>query len=520
MHLTARLAAFTLATAIGAGAWFALAQAQTGAPQSTTAVTNTNANTDFQPHTNINSTMRGDESAPVDVAETPGEEYVTESLPPDVQWSSAKPSWGYANVSRVTLREGAEANSPAVATIQLADYDSAEILDWTRDRLHVRFTANNNIEGGTRERDYEGWIGWGAVVPGMTAIVLDAESGEVVTRVPLDGSISSATFSPDGRRVLFHGEGSNLAYEADAKDYRPARVLESNTSGGFGRLFYGADGELYAPVWTVNYSETGTESSLDLLKVGGGKSANAPTRIASKGASKFLVAPDRKSGVLIHNEWGATGWSAGRSGDAAGGEDVSSRRASVEILDLSTLETRLSFALYGREAPDEGGELALSRDGTELYVKAAGEEQTVRVFDTRSGGRVREIRLNQLETQWVSLSSANLVGDSLLLNAWQTDEEQGSVQRGLWLSGEKTQAAEKGIDFVTEAGDTRFAVNAAGTELLQLDESNKVTRRLRVARPDIKNKPETDDRVTVHGFTATPDGKHLILFVGIVECGC
>ncbi|HEX5709686.1 MAG TPA: hypothetical protein VFX96_20575 [Pyrinomonadaceae bacterium] len=518
MQLSTRLAAFALALAVGSAAWNALAAAQTQDAMTSNTVVTTNSNMSADAGGATPRAARTHDAEGPSAVDAPGgveasaEASTDDSSSPSVKWSEVQPAWGTTNVSRVTLRESSSANSPIVATLELPAYDSAEILDWTRERVKVKFAANADAEGGTRRRDYEGWVAWNAMRPGAMAVVLDAETGEVFARVPLSANLSSATFSPDGRRVLFHGGGSNLAYEASVKDFKPTRVLESTGTGGFGTLFYGADGELRAPVWTVTYHESGTEMSLDVLRVGAG-GAVVRTRVASKAATKFLVAPEGKTAVLVRGEGAADAW-------GAGGGDASMRRATVEVLDLDTLSVVTSFVVYGADAPDEAGEFALSRDGTQLYVKGSGEGAGVAVFDTRSGGRVRDIQLDATDAQWSSLASASPVGGALLMSVWRADEEHGSVQGGVWLGGEKPVAADEGVDFVVEAGGARYAVNSKGTQFLKLDEKNRVRERLDIERPDRKRDAEADDELMVYGLVATPDAKHLIIFVGMPECGC
>lgn len=519
MQLSARLAAFALALAAGSAAWHGLAAAQTqDTANGKTNVTNSNRADEARAHAHHSeepseeeaAEATGEESANETAeAETPATE---ESAAPGVKWSDeVQPAWGTPNATRVTLREGAAADSPVVARLQLPAYDNVEILDWTRERVKVKFAANKDAEGGTRERDYVGWVAWSAVKPGALAVVIDAETGEVFARVPLASNITAATFSPDGRRVLFQGDGSGVAYEASVKDYRPARVLESGATGGFGPLFYGADGELRAPVWTVDYEEEGTRSTLDLFRVGASGEA-ARTRLASKEATKLLVAPEGRVALVVRGESVPDAW-------GPNGLDSTGRRATVEVLDLETLELRNTFTLYGEDAPDQYAESALSRDGAELYVKTAAGTSVV-VFDTRSGARLREITLGTTDAGWTLPSAAVSAGGPLLVNAWRTTEDGGGEQFGVWLGGEKPVEAEKGVDYAVEAGGALYAVNARGTELLKLDERMRVRERIKIERPDIGRDPEAETELTVFGLTASPDGKHLILFVGTPECGC
>ncbi|MCA1849550.1 MAG: hypothetical protein LC672_00505, partial [Acidobacteria bacterium] len=131
-------------------------------------------------------------------------------------------AYGFASAKTVVLRESPDRSAPVVVKLKTADYENVEILDATRDFLKVRFTANYGSDGGIeREKDYEGWANWGSITPNMSAIVLDADTGEVVSRVPLKGEFMSVAFSPDGGRAIFYGGpvDSTIACEAKTSDY-------------------------------------------------------------------------------------------------------------------------------------------------------------------------------------------------------------------------------------------------------------------------------------------------------------
>jgi hypothetical protein len=108
----------------------------------------------------------------------------------------------------------------------------------------------------------------------------------------------------------------------------------------------------------------------------------------------------------------------------------------------------------------------------------------------------------------------------LLLRVWNQDEdEMHTLPHAFWLGSSGRVAAEQGISSVVQAGNTRFAVNENGTRLLKLDSDNHVKARFAIERPDLRNGADEDDGLSVFGLSASPDGKRLILFLGM-EDGC
>jgi hypothetical protein len=152
-------------------------------------------------------------------------------------------------VQTVTLRSGPDAGAAVVETVAMNEFEGVEILEAGRERLRVKIAANADAEGGTRVRDTEGWAGWDEVTPYASAIVVDAEGGEVLGRIPLVSAVGSVAFSPDGnaRPLLQHGravaarEGSSHGPGGRRRDF-PAAPQHRNHGHGrvrFARLRVG-----------------------------------------------------------------------------------------------------------------------------------------------------------------------------------------------------------------------------------------------------------------------------------------
>jgi len=190
----------------------------------------------------------------------------------------------------------------------MGEYDSAQILGATRDFLHVRFAANDgSVNGaGERDRDYEGWASWGAVVPDMSAVVLDAETGAVISRVPLGEDLTSILYSPDGTRAIFSGGSDGIrqaAYEVRTSDYTLTRSLTSSNTDYLGTLFYGpADGGLYATVHTSDGSSQ-SGGKVSLIRIGEDGAPNFPSEFNIR-RSTFAISPDGLTGFIPRSESG------------------------------------------------------------------------------------------------------------------------------------------------------------------------------------------------------------------------
>ena len=449
------------------------------------------------------------ESTPVPlVVQTAGETTVNQTIAlaasdePEVvpgqsiTFGPVEPMTGYANAQTVILRAGADANASVVARLEPGELsEPLEILGARGDFLHVRVLVNKRSADGEAEEkhEYKGWATWGSVVPEMGAIVLDTETGAVVSRVPLSEGLSSVIFSPGGSRAIFSGESSGVsqkAYEVRTSDYTLTRSLKSSGNEPFSAVFYALTGDdVYAKVFT---------SKEMLIRIGDGGAENTPTDLAPN----ILVSPDGLTGLIMRRE-----------------EDNDLNGLLVNVLEMTTLEVRNTFKLSGSNLSADGGGCALSRDGAKLYMRTTDEKGAILVFDTRTGQLLQEFTGSNTQG-WFYFSQGSVVGDSLLLRVWdESEDEMEEAPKKIWLSSGKRTPAEAGVDYAVEANGKRYAINEEGTLLFRLNDNNRIQKRFRINRPEQREDALVGNDLTVFNFTASPDGKHLILFVGIAH-GC
>lgn len=412
-----------------------------------------------------------------------------------IRFGPLEPIPGYANRPIVILRESADETAPVVARLKAGDYREIFILGGSRDFLHVQIVADEVMTDGLAEKQrvYRGWTPWGFVVPEMGAIVMDAEKGTVVSRVPLNQGLNSVIFSPDGSRAIFTGDssGSNqTAYEVQTSDYTLTRSLVSSEKEPFSALFYGpASGEIYAKVY---------DSGERLVRIGDGGAANAPTTIAPN----ISVSPDGLLGFIVRQE-----------------EGDSQFDLTIDVMELTTMGVRNTFKLRSETLSADGSGLILNRDGSELYVRLWENTGTISVIDTRTGQLLREIPESATQS-WSYFWRDSIVGDSLLLRVWDEGEEEShEAPTRYWLSNGRRTLAEKGVDYAVEAGGKRYAVNDEGTLLFRLNDKNRIQKSFRISRPERGEDAEMGNSLNVFGLSASPDGKYLIMFVGMSH-GC
>jgi hypothetical protein len=484
MRWIARRAVFTLCFILGSTAWYILAQKGSTPAQPI----------QFTVETPINQAIAQPRSEQQDDA--PG---------PSIKFGPLEPMNGSANTEIVILRESADANAPVVAKLKVADYEQAVILGATSDFLHVRFAANGDaVEGSSgREHDYEGWTTWDSVVMELSAIVLDAESGAVVSRVPLRDGLYSIAFSQDGSRGLFFHDSDGIgsvAYEVRTSDYTLTRSLTSADEEYLGTLFYGpANGELYAGVQTSDGSVP-RKGKVSLVRIGeeGTSSIAAELNLTQ---SNFAVSRDGLTGFITRPQ----------NGDL--------QELTVDVIDLATQKLRNTFTLSGANFPSDSSNFVLNRDGSELYSRFSDNPGVISVIDTRSGLVVREL-VDSTKNGESYFGRESLVGDSLLLRVWEGNEdEMHDSPHRYWLGANGRVAAEHGIDYAIEAGGKRYAVNEKGTRFFKLDANNHIRERLTIARPELRKGASASDSLSVFGLAASPDGKRIIIFIGIMS-GC
>jgi hypothetical protein len=440
-------------------------------------------------------------------AELPQEPQPVDEPIPSIKFGPIEPMTGYVNTKTLILRESADANSPVKARLKTSDYTQLLVLGATPDALHIKITVNDEANYGAKEgeEEFEGWTTWGSVVMELSAIILDADTGEVVSRVPLPDDLYNVTFSPDGSRALFFRNSDAIGGTADevrTSDYTLTRSLTAGDNTNLGTLFYGpADGDLYAAVQAPNDSPSSThDGKAYLMRVGEGGAARVPLDFRL-GEINFGISRDGLLGFILQREEG------------------NSDQLMVDVIELSSMTVRNTFILTGDSFPGDSTEFVLNREGSELYARLTSNASAFSVIDTRNGRFLRELQASPiLESAYFGPDS--LLGDSLLLRVWN-EEGDGiySTPNFHWAGAGGLVAAERGVDYVTEADAKRYAVNEDGTRLFKLDSKNHIQERIRIARPELHKGATSIDGLSVFGLHASRDGKRLIMFVGI-HSGC
>jgi DNA-binding beta-propeller fold protein YncE len=408
---------------------------------------------------------------------------------------------GFTNTTTVTLRRSPEASAPVFVTLNMPEQVTVKILEATRDFIRVKFTAPTmSGDGEEVTAEYEGWADWGTVIPHMTAIVLDADTGAVVSRVPLTSGEASVRYSPDGSRAIFYGTegsgGSTVGYEVTTPDYTLARCVLASDVHLVRPVFYSpVDGALAAFGGTA----AGGEAHLSLMRLSDSYTFDMPTKI-SAAVTGFTVSADGRTGFIFHPR---------------DGKQLEKR---VDVVDLQSLEILNTISRGGEQAswPER---FAVSRDGSEIYLEQP-ETDSVAVLDTLTGQQLREFSKKFAHSGWLYYTQGSLVGDSLFVKySNEGDDEMHDRPRAAWLNATGHVAADPEIESVIEAGGSGFAVNAEGTFLFRLDKEHHISERLPIEHPDLRQNQDAAYGLTVQGLSASPDGKHIIVFVGVYE-GC
>lgn len=417
------------------------------------------------------------------------------------EWRPAGELTGYATVSPLVLRSGAASDSPA-RRVEVEELEGVTILAAEGGRLRVRIEPNAE-RGGARARAIEGWVEWGPVLPYTHALVLDARSGKLLRRVPLQESIKRVLFAPDGANVLFQSDYA--VYEADAKEFQPRRFLELGGVVTTGELFWqGSGGSLIVPVWWVSNDARGNYS-LAFLRVGEGPAARTRTGIAALSEGRFLVSRDGQTAYALYRSGEAT-WGSGQE------------LVTVEVFNLQTLTAVRSFSLPDFVTWDS--EIIVG-SGAELLVLPHGESQSLAVFETMTGSLIREVPLNRAD--WATFTQPDGTSGATLLRISETGEDGQTALRSARIGPEgKLATASPDVHFAVEAGGSLYGLDEAGTRLFVLNEDYSV----RSAR-DIKPRavaPRVEEggapEPVVRGLFASPDGARVIIIFGVPECGC
>ena len=477
MRIIKILVAFALAFLCGLAAWLL--------------VSGSEANGAARQQTNMNISASALSPAPESPAPTPA--LPGESLPSvDVRPVEGISGYTYIELRALALRDSPDENARILTTLSLPHHTNATILDSTRDFLRVRLTGEEEMENGEgREmREREGWVRWGEVIPETSAIVLDPETGAVAGRIPLGSEISQAVYSPDGERVVFYNSTASIAYEARTRDCALARTFRP-TEGTFNAFFYRA-GALHAVI--------ATPEQLHIARIGEGEAAAGETIFSAPGIG-ILISSDGSTGIILRQE---------QSGDTP---------ATFAVLDLPSLSIGNIFALPGASAHLSSH--TLSRDGAELYAQFSTGGSAV-VIDTRTGQPLRELQLSAREDEWMSLGSATIFDDRIFLTLWRAADQDSATPRSVWItdSGQPIAAA-RDVAFVVAAGGARYAINSEGTQLFRLNSDNLIGERRAIRYPRARLTGLIMNETEVFGLAASPDGKRLILFIGVPRgCGC
>lgn len=466
------------------------------------------AQSDSARSSNTNGNMSRISYAPHGANETRSvSEEETEFAPPSLNWAKPQNASGYTAAEKLSLRSGPDALASVVAVLDFNEYGEAEILETKGDRLRVRYLPNVET-GGARDRVYEGWVGWGEVLPYASALVLDAESGDVVARVPLNPGITSVAFSHDGKRAVFysdnynepHRDGPTFAVEFDMEEFKIVRALETTAAGGFSSLRFQKSGELRVLAFAPGRQEDRSDWKLHDFRVGADKIEREEGGELTSLKGDVVFSRDGRKAFVLHNF-----------------KEVKDRMR-VDVFDAETFEALGSFEAAG-EGANWGHEYAFNYDGSEFFYKD-GTGRRIVVVNTHTGERVRESPLQTNEDDWMGFWRNSLVGDSLLLRRWRMTEESEPVSESFWLkpNGESVPA-ESGVDFAIETKEALYAVNDTGTRLFKLDSDGGVRKRFEIARPETKFNESAPGEQHVMNFSASPDGKYLMLVFGLMN-GC
>lgn len=412
---------------------------------------------------------------------------------------------GYTNVESLVLRERPEAAAKSDPVLKLTQMESVEILGAARDYLRVRLLAKNApADDDDRSSDLEGWVAWGEVMPNGSAIVLDAETGEVSMRLPFGDVEShsnpmSIAFAPDNSKALFYTYG--LAYELNTEDYSLRSAFKLDTEAelaGLPVFFYGApDNTLYAAVLTNPApSQHAGESLLQIVRVNTEADINdGPTPVFSDRAAGFVLSPNGRTGFILH--------------PANAEESVL-----IDIFDPQSMKVSNTLTLHGKNPIISAENLVINDDGSRLYMSLDTSRDVISVIDANGGRTLREIPTGSLNEEARYLNQQELVGDSLLIRVW---DGEGHDTHNFWLSGGKPQPAQKGIDLAVEAKGVRLAVNDSGTHLFKLDTKNRIQARYGIDRPELRINDGGAEGFGVYNLFASPDALHLILIIGMID---
>lgn len=430
---------------------------------------------------------------------------------PIAEWRPPPELYGYAVPERVTLRArpGAQAAPLGEPTaLELAGEHGVRILGAEGDWLRVRMPP------AAGRASTEGWVEWGTILPGSWAVILDARTGKLLRREPLEAGITHATFSPDGKRVFLSNGHLNTVTEARAEDFRPLRELAFTTAGRVDDAFFQPEGgALVVPMWRVGKDPRG-DYTLVFVRVGEGAIESVPTGVTARTDTsvmlwvdgRFIVAPGGRLGFAVYTQGGADG-----AGDGSG-------HTIVETFDLQTL-ARLRRVDFGAVA--ELGDPFLSRDGSELFT-ISGSPRAVRVYGTGDGKLLRELPIRLGDEVGADFALRARDGDSFVLSVWESSP-RGTLARLARLKPDGklvTLGAERftfGAErsYVVEAGGRLYAADERGRRLSAFDREGRHRWTREVAAPAALRSDDHHALPPVKGIVVSPDGARVVVIVGV-----
>jgi hypothetical protein len=419
-----------------------------------------------------------------------------------IQFAPAKPAHAMLNVDTLVLRESAAANSHVVAKVKIDRSYYIDILDATDDALHVNLHLfsrgrGNSADKSEKESVYVGWTDWASVKPNESMIVLDAKTGAVISRRPVDSLWSPVSYSPDGSRAIFNGPvNSDTKCEVRTSDYSIIRCIKTDIESTF---FYGpSDGALYAAIRMIGgrYAYD-TATWLKIVRISDEGASNVAAEVPND-VEDLAISPDGRTGFYLHHV------------------GYRNPELKVDAVDLATFKIRNSFTLHGDNLPNTRTAFAVNDDGSELYADLESGVGKVSVIDTRTGETKRTLRFRHMSRESWYLNREDVIGDAVLLNIGIGGHDNPHpTSRYIWIKSDGRVTPEKRFGMVFQAGSLRYALDRDGRRIFKLDADNNVRESFKIDLSSLQKGPAVD--LNIYTMSASPDGKRIILFVGSAD---
>lgn len=218
-------------------------------------------------------------------------------------------------------------------------------------------------------------------------VIVDVESGTVVSRVGIHEAFYGVAFDATGERLLCSGGGDEVLHSFSFRDgflgdHRMLRLRPVNQRGVPGGLAIAPDGSRawVANVWGHLVSETGLGTPSSTLDLALGAPAPSGAVVVPPADPDLAAATKRDEAALAPNS-PTDAYPYACVLDAAAGRLYVSlwARAQVAVIDV---ERRAVTALWPTQ--EHPNEMVLSADGRRLFVANA-NRNTVSVLDTSTG---------------------------------------------------------------------------------------------------------------------------------------